>query len=106
MKKITEHLRLPSPAPKPQSLAWDGKVLWMGSRETRFIHAIDPVEWKVRIGDRELRLVPLMDDQESDTRGSTGTIYWEGAVRALDANGRAIGRGYLELTGYGARLRM
>ena len=65
-----------------------------------------PVEWRVRVGDRELRLVPLMDDQESDTRSSTGTIYWEGAVRALDVNNRVVGRGYLELTGYGARLKM
>ncbi|MGE3160892.1 MAG: lipocalin family protein, partial [Burkholderiales bacterium] len=37
--------------------------------------------------------------QELDARESTGTIYWEGAVRAL-ADGREVGRGYLELTGY------
>ena len=45
---------------------------------------------------------PLMDDQELDSRGSTGTIYWEGAVRvrADDATGAPIGRGYLEMTGY------
>jgi predicted secreted hydrolase len=47
-----------------------------------------------------------MDDQENDARGSVGTVYWEGAVRALDTAGREIGRGYLELTGYGARLRL
>ncbi len=46
-----------------------------------------------------LRLEPLMDDQELDSRASTGTIYWEGAVRAYD-NTREVGRGYLELTGY------
>jgi hypothetical protein len=27
-------------------------------------------------------------------------------VRAFDDRGRAIGRGYLELTGYGERLRL
>lgn len=48
---------------------------------------------------RDLVLQPLMDDQELDARASTGTIYWEGAVRALRA-GRQVGRGYLELTGY------
>ncbi len=50
---------------------------------------------------------PLMDDQELDSRGSTGTIYWEGAVRvrADDPAGRTIGKGYLELTGYFAPLR-
>jgi predicted secreted hydrolase len=47
----------------------------------------------------ELTLEPLMDDQELDARASTGTIYWEGAVRAL-RGGRETGRGYLELTGY------
>jgi predicted secreted hydrolase len=44
-------------------------------------------------------LEPLMDDQELDARASTGTIYWEGAVRAL-VDGREAGKGYLELTGY------
>ena len=52
-----------------------------------------------------LTLEPLFDDQELDSRASTGTIYWEGAVRALAA-GREIGRGYLELTGYGSPLRL
>ena len=30
----------------------------------------------------DLALVPLMDDQELDSRASVGTVYWEGAVRA------------------------
>jgi predicted secreted hydrolase len=46
-----------------------------------------------------------MDDQENDTRATTGAIYWEGAVRAL-RDGVAVGRGYLELTGYWRRLQM
>ena len=58
-----------------------------------------PVEMRVRAKDRDLRLVPLMDDQELDARASTGTIYWEGAVRAFDG-ANEVGRGYLELTGY------
>lgn len=59
-----------------------------------------PVSMLVRKDDLELRLEPLMDDQELDVRTSTGTIYWEGAVRAFDAAGKEAGRGYLELTGY------
>ena len=47
----------------------------------------------------DLRLEPLMDDQELDSRTSTGTIYWEGAVGAYKG-GALVGRGYLELTGY------
>jgi predicted secreted hydrolase len=46
-----------------------------------------------------------MDDQENDARLSAGTIYWEGAIRALESR-RTVGRGYLELTGYGNRLRL
>jgi predicted secreted hydrolase len=46
-----------------------------------------------------LILKPLLDDQELDSRASTGTIYWEGAVRAFSKDAE-VGRGYLELTGY------
>lgn len=64
-----------------------------------------PVHWQVRAGSREFDLEPLLDDQENDTRLSTGAIYWEGAVRAYEQR-RPVGRGYLELTGYGERLRL
>ncbi|MGH8177126.1 MAG: lipocalin-like domain-containing protein [Steroidobacter sp.] len=64
-----------------------------------------PIEWKISVGERTITLKPLMDDQENDARGSTGTLYWEGAVRAFDDQGQQVGRGYLELTGYGSRLR-
>ena len=54
-----------------------------------------PVEMQVN----DLVLKPLMDDQELDSRASTGTIYWEGAVRAFSGKSE-VGKGYLELTGY------
>jgi predicted secreted hydrolase len=57
------------------------------------------VRYPVSMEVNGLRLEPLMDDQELDSRASTGTIYWEGAVRAF-AGERLVGRGYLELTGY------
>ncbi len=47
MRSIDESLRLASPAPKPQSLAFDGQRLWMGSRETRHLYALDPATWTV-----------------------------------------------------------
>lgn len=47
MNAIQELHRLASPAPKPQSLAWDGTTLWMGSRETKRIYAINPATWTV-----------------------------------------------------------
>jgi predicted secreted hydrolase len=64
-----------------------------------------PVAQRVTAGDLALDLVPLMDDQELDARGSVGAVYWEGAVLAR-SRGRPIGRGYLELTGYAGSLRL
>jgi predicted secreted hydrolase len=64
-----------------------------------------PVSWSVKAGDLELAIEPLFDDQEHDTRASSGTIYWEGAVRAL-RDGKPAGLGYLELTGYWRRLNL
>jgi predicted secreted hydrolase len=64
-----------------------------------------PVEWTVRAAAREINLRPLLDDQENDTRLSTGAIYWEGAVEAYEHDS-LVGRGYLELTGYGERLKL
>jgi len=64
-----------------------------------------PVAMRVRAGERIVELEPLIDDQELDSRASTGIIYWEGAVRAR-VNGKPAGRGYLELTGYAGRPEM
>jgi hypothetical protein len=47
MKDIQELQRRASPAPKPQSLVWDGPTLWMGSRETRRVYQINPATWTV-----------------------------------------------------------
>lgn len=93
----------------------DGRVRVLGPGEVRFLPgrrwrsprtAVEyPVEWQVVAGGLELTLAPLMDDQESDSRATTGAVYWEGAVEARAA-GKSIGRGYLELTGYGERLQL
>ena len=64
-----------------------------------------PVSMRVDVGADEYALEPLIDDQELDSRPSTGTVYWEGAVRAR-RGGREVGRGYLELTGYGKPLTL
>jgi predicted secreted hydrolase len=64
-----------------------------------------PVAMALRAGPLSLRLEPMFDDQELDARRSVGAIYWEGAVRALQ-DGRELGRGYMELTGYGKKLAM
>jgi hypothetical protein len=47
MNDIEELQRLNSPAPRPQSLAWDGSSLWMGSLETKRIYEINVSSWAV-----------------------------------------------------------
>jgi predicted secreted hydrolase len=64
-----------------------------------------PIEWRVQVGDRRYRVEPLLLDAELDSRPTTGILYWEGPIRLLDdATGQEVGRGYLELTGYGGKL--
>jgi predicted secreted hydrolase len=87
---------------EPAEVSWSPLRRWRSPRTG----VAYPVEWKIAVGGRTILLRPLLDDQENDARASTGTLYWEGAVRAFDERGRAIGRGYLELTGYGERLRL
>jgi predicted secreted hydrolase len=86
---------------QPADIAFRAGRSWVSPR-TGIIY---PVQWHIRAGGREFDLEPLLDDQENDTRLSTGAIYWEGAVRAYEQR-RPVGRGYLELTGYGAPLRL
>lgn len=62
-----------------------------------------PVGIVLHLFGENYELMPLMADQEVDARASTGGFYWEGAVTLMRA-GKPLGRGYLELTGYGDRL--
>lgn len=63
-----------------------------------------PVSQRLLLDDLVFELQPLFDDQELDARASTGTLYWEGAVRVKSGNASGNtspwGRGYLEMTGY------
>jgi predicted secreted hydrolase len=63
-----------------------------------------PVQWQVATPVGTFGVRALLDDQELDSRASTGAIYWEGLSLLVDAGGRRVGRGYLEMTGYAARL--
>jgi predicted secreted hydrolase len=86
---------------EPGEIAFEPRRKWRSPRTgTEY-----PVAMTVRTGAKDFGLEPLMDDQELDARATTGAAYWEGAVRALAA-GRELGRGYLELTGYGKPLRL
>jgi predicted secreted hydrolase len=86
---------------KPEEVSFEPARRWRSPRT-----GVEyPVVMRLRAGGLDLDLEPLMDDQELDSRASTGTIYWEGAVRARAA-GKLLGQGYLELTGYWKPLRM
>jgi len=65
-----------------------------------------PVVWTVQTPAGAFRVQALVDNQELDSRASTGAIYWEGLSDVFDAEGRHVGRGYLEMTGYAAALRL
>lgn len=63
-----------------------------------------PSGWTIDLPARrmQLRLTPVLRDQELDTRASTGQIYWEGEVTisGQDLGEAVTGEGYVELTGY------
>lgn len=59
-----------------------------------------PVERLLRTPAGQFRVRALLDDQELDSRNSTGAIYWEGLCDLYDSQRRHVGRGYMELTGY------
>jgi predicted secreted hydrolase len=65
-----------------------------------------PVEWALSTPLGVLQMKALIDGQEIDARLSTGMRYWEGAAELLSSDGRRLGRGYLELTGYAGAMRL
>lgn len=67
-----------------------------------------PSRWRIRVPSAEIDLLlnPLLAAQELITEGSTGVVYWEGAV---EGKGKSAGRevtceGYVEMTGYAGTL--
>lgn len=85
----------------PGEVGFEPLTLWTSPR-TR---AAYPVAQRIRIGELLFETEPFFEDQELDSRASTGAIYWEGASLLHEA-GRTIGRGYLEMTGYAAPMRL
>jgi predicted secreted hydrolase len=65
-----------------------------------------PVQWSVETPSGGYLVSAVVDNQELDSRASTGAIYWEGLSDMSDHNGRRVGRGYLEMTGYAEPLRL
>jgi predicted secreted hydrolase len=95
-------LRLPGAAPVSfgrDAVRFIPRRTWKSPRSG----TLYPVAMDIEVGGKTYRVEPLMDDQELDARASTGTVYWEGAVR-VSGPAALHGRGYLELTGYAGRL--
>ncbi|RYF43862.1 MAG: carotenoid 1,2-hydratase [Comamonadaceae bacterium] len=65
-----------------------------------------PVEWMIRTPADFYTVRAVIDNQELDSRQSTGAIYWEGLSELIDSKGKLVGRGYLEMTGYASPLRL
>ncbi len=61
-----------------------------------------PIAWRLKIADYELHVTTPVENQELDTRKTTGVIYWEGyiEVRGKVKGAPIRGMGYLEMTGY------
>jgi predicted secreted hydrolase len=86
----------------------DGEVVFRPGRlwESGSSRARYPVEWELQTPAGSHRIRALADAQELDSRGSTGSIYWEGLSELLDSAGSRVGLGYLEMTGYTGRLKL
>jgi predicted secreted hydrolase len=79
----------------PDQVSFTPQRRWRSPRT----NAEYPVATQLSTGSTVWEIVPLQDDQELDSRRSTGAVYWEGAV-TLGRNGKTAGRAYLEMTGY------
>ncbi|HAV34740.1 MAG TPA: carotenoid 1,2-hydratase, partial [Massilia sp.] len=79
----------------PEQVSFTPTARWKSPRT----NAEYPVATGITTGATRWQLVPLQQDQELDSRRSTGAVYWEGAV-SVARDGVPAGRGYLEMTGY------
>ena len=85
-----------------------GEVIFKPTRSWKspLTQTVYPVEWKVRTPADFYTVRAVIDNQELDSRQTTGSIYWEGLSELIDSNGKRVGSGYLEMTGYASPLRM
>ncbi len=94
----------------------DGAVRPFGADEVRFAagrrwrseatNALYPMQWELTTPVGRFGVRALLDAQELAGSGTVGAIYWEGLAELVDAAGRRVGLGYLEMTGYAGRLRL
>ncbi len=99
--------RHPSMGATPQVFR-PGEVVFKPVRRwtSPLTQATYPVEWIVTTPVEVYTVKAVFDNQELDSRASTGAIYWEGLCELLNSKGQLLGRGYLEMTGYASPLRL
>jgi len=85
----------------PDAVRFTARRTWRSPRTG----ATYPVAVTINAGNKSWQLEPLFDDQELDSRASTGAVYWEGAVTVL-RDGHQVGHGYLEMTGYVSPMKL
>lgn len=85
--KVTQYL--------PEQVSFTPQARWKSQRT----NAEYPVATTIVTGGTSWQITPLQQDQELDSRQSTGLVYWEGAVM-VKRDGAPAGHGYLELVGY------
>lgn len=86
----------------PEEVTFTPGRTWQSPRS----RAVYPVEWWVRTPVGRFAVRAVIDQQELDSTNSTGAIYWEGLSEVQNEDARLVGRGYLEMTGYAAPLRL
>ncbi len=86
----------------------DFRLSVLNQWKSRQSGGIYPSRWKIQVPAAGIDLVfsPLMADQELNTAGSTGVIYWEGAISGKGTSGGrdVTCEGYVEMTGYAGSL--
>ncbi len=84
--------------------AGDFSIEPIGEWKSQNSGAVYPSGWKVNVPGKgiSLDIIPVMKDQELDTRGTTMIVYWEGSCHVIgDVGEHAVrGRAYVELVGY------
>ncbi len=96
------------PAGQPTQVFADNTVVFVAQRHwnSPLSGARYPVQWQVETPAGQFAVQALVDNQELDSSGSTGAIYWEGLSELRNGAGAVVGRGYLEMTGYKKPLRL
>lgn len=77
---------------KVEDFELEPEIYWTDERGVSW-----PLQWRLTLGERLLRIRAVVADQRMDT----AIVYWEGLVGVFDQSGKRIGKGYMELTGYG-----